>query len=260
MNQEFLTIGQLAKRVNVRTSTLRFYEKEGLLQPNGRSQSGYRLYHPDATQKVSLIQRAQRLGFSLADIRPLLQAWETGRLDDDAVIKTAENRYLALEEQITRRLVQQHELALFLQDLHRRQETAVSPDSADSAFDQLLARVCASPEIQSQAHFMFSWLLSQAGCILTSTTGKQLLDRLRGQHIHIWQEDDTYHILIVSNDPTVGNALQELAQLEASCKVHNHPVPEFTYDDEGYLFVAKGENAFIYAKLFMALEVEQMTA
>jgi len=224
-----------------------------LLQPNDRSDSGYRLYHPDAAQKVHLIQRAQRLGFSLADIRPLLQAWETGILDDESVIHTAENRYLALEEQITRRLVQQHELALFLQDLHRREETAVSPDSA---FDQLLARVCASPEIQAQAHFMFDWLLSQAGCILTTTTGKQLLASLRGQHIHVWQENDTYYILIVSNDPKVGNALQDLAQLEATCQAHNHLIPEFTYNDEGYLFIAKGENAFIYARLFMALETE----
>ncbi|MBE2222958.1 MAG: MerR family transcriptional regulator [Anaerolineae bacterium] len=252
-SDKLLTIGQLAKQVNVRTSTLRFYEKEGLLQPNGRSDSGYRLYHPDASQTVHLIQRAQRLGFSLADIRPLLHAWETGNLNDDAVIQTAENRYLALEEQITRQLVQQHELALFLQDLHMREETAVSPHSA---FDQLLARVCASPEIQAQAHFMFDWLLNQAGCVLTSTTGQQLLDRLRGQHIHIWQEDDTYHILIVSNDPAVGSALQELAQLEATCEAHSHLIPEFTYNDEGYLFIAKGENAFIYARLFMALEAE----
>ncbi len=248
-----LTIGQLAKQVNVNTSTLRYYEKEELIQPNGRSEAGYRLYNPEAAQKIHLIQRAQRLGFSLADIRPLLHAWETGNLDDESVIQTAENRYLALEEQITRRLVQQHELALFLQDLHRRQETAVSPDSA---FDQLLARVCAGPGVQAQARFMFDWLLNQAGCILTSTTGKQLLDGLRGQHIHVWQEDDAYHILIVSSDPDVGKALQELAQLEATCEAHNHLVPEFTYDDEGYLFVAKGENAFIYARLFMALESE----
>lgn len=248
-----LTIGQLAKQVNVKTSTLRYYEKEGLIQPNGRSEAGYRLYNPEAAQKIHLIQRAQRLGFSLADIRPLLHAWETGNLDDESVIQTAENRYLALEEQITRRLVQQHELALFLQDLHRRQETAVSPDSA---FDQLLARVCAGPDVQAQARFMFDWLLNQAGCILTSTSGKQLLDQLRGQHIHVWQEDDAYHILIVSSDPDVGKALQELAQLEATCEAHNQLIPKFTYDDEGYLFVAKGENAFIYARLFIALEGE----
>lgn len=253
MSQELLTIGQLAQQVNVRTSTLRFYEKEGLLQPNGRSDSGYRLYQPDAAQKVHLIQRAQRLGFSLADIRPLLQAWETGNLNDEPVIHTAEQRYLALEEQITRQLVQQHELELFLQDLHRRQETAVSPHSA---FDQLLARVCAGPEIQSQSHFMFDWLLSQSGCGLATTTGQQILDRLRGQHIHVWQEDDAYHILIVSQEPTVGSALQELAQLEATCEAHPHLAAEFTYADEGYLFVAKGENAFIYARLFLALEAE----
>lgn len=103
---------------------------------------------------------------------------------------------------------------------------------------------------------MFDWLLSQSGCILTSITGQQLLDRLRGQHIHVWQENDTYHILIVSRDPDVGSALQELAQLEATCEAHNHLIPECTYNDEGYLFVAKGENAFIYARLFMALEAE----
>ncbi|MCZ7670637.1 MAG: MerR family transcriptional regulator [Chloroflexi bacterium] len=254
MNTEsLLTIGQLAKQLQVRTSTLRYYEKEGLLQPNGRSDSGYRLYHPQAAQTVRLIQRAQRLGFSLADIRPLLQARESGDLNDEAVIQTAEKRYLALEEQITRQLVQQHELALFLQDLHTREETAVSPHSA---FDQLLVRVCSRPEVQSQAQYMFDWLLRQSGCILTSTTGQQLLERLRGQHLHVWQEDDAYHILIVSRDPAVGAALQELAQLEAACEAHNHLIPEFTYDDEGYLFVARGENAFIYARLFMALEAE----
>lgn len=250
---KLLTIGQLAKQVNVRTSTLRYYEKEGLLTPNGRSAAGYRLYKTTAVQKIQLIQRAQRLGFSLADIRPLLHAWETGDLDDEAVIHTAENRYLALEAQITRRLVQQHELALFLQDLHTRKETAVA---SNSAFDQLLARVCAGPEIQAQADFMFDWLLNQAGCVLTSTTGQQLLARLRGQHIHVWQEADAYHILIVSNDPAVGSALQNLAQLEATCEAHNHLIPQFTYNDEGYLFIAKGENAFIYARLFMALEAE----
>lgn len=253
MAQILLTIGQLAQQLNVRTSTLRFYEKEGLLQPNGRSDSGYRLYHPDAAQTVHLIQRAQRLGFSLADIRPLLQAWETGHLNDGPVIHTAEQRYLALEEQITRQLVQQHELALFLQDLHRRQETAVSPHSA---FDQLLARICAAPETQNQAHFMFDWLLSQSGCGLTTTAGQQILNRLRGQHSHIWQEDDAYHVLLVSQDPAVGNALQELAQLEATCEAHPHLATEFTYADEGYLFIAKGENAFIYARLFLALEAE----
>ena len=43
-----LTIGQLAKRVGVRTSTLRYYEDEGLLAPVRRSEAGYRLYDEQA--------------------------------------------------------------------------------------------------------------------------------------------------------------------------------------------------------------------
>jgi DNA-binding transcriptional MerR regulator len=248
-----LTIGQLAERVGVRPSTLRFYEQEGLIAPDGRSEAGYRLYTPAAVAKIRLIQRAQRLGFSLADIRPLLHAWETGNLDDTAVIHTAENRYLALEAQITSLLVQQHELELFLQDLHTKHNRPAA------AFDQLLARVCADPATQSQAHFMFDWLLEQAGCALTSEAGQRLLNRLRGQHTHIWQDGDAYYILVVSQDEAVAAALKELAQLEAHCEAHNHLVPEFTDDDEGYLFVARGDNAFIYARLFLALEDEGVT-
>ncbi|MCA9931608.1 MAG: MerR family DNA-binding transcriptional regulator, partial [Anaerolineales bacterium] len=47
-----LTIGQLAKRVGMRTSTLRFYEAEGLLLPNGRSESGYRQYTETAVSTL----------------------------------------------------------------------------------------------------------------------------------------------------------------------------------------------------------------
>jgi len=246
-----LTIGQLAKQVGVRTSTLRFYEKEGLLAPDDYTEAGYRLYAAEAAAKIRLIQRAQRLGFSLADIRPLLHAWETGNLHDDTVAHTAQNRYLALEAQITALLVQQHELELFLLDLRQHENGA-----GGSAFDQLLARVCADPQIQAQAHFMFDWLLEQAGCALTTSAGQRLLDQLRGQHTHIWQEDDAYYILIVSRDTAVAAALQELAQLEAHCEAHQQLIPEFSDDEEGYLFIARGENAFIYARLFLALENE----
>jgi len=246
-----LTIGQLAKQVGVRPSTLRFYEKEGLISPNDHTDAGYRLYTPEAIPKIRLIQRAQRLGFSLADIRPLLHAWETGNLHDEAVTRTAENRYLALEAQTTALLVQQHELELFLLDLYQHKTSAEG-----SAFDQLLARVCADPQTQAQAHFMFDWLLEQAGCALTSSAGQRLLDQLRGQHTHIWQEDDAYYILVVSQDTAVAAALQELAQLEAHCEAHRQLVPEFSDNEEGFLFIARGENAFIYARLFLALEDE----
>ena len=66
------TIGQIAALVEVATSTLRYYEREGLLTPAARSPAGYRLYDPSAVDKLRFIRSAQSVGFSLEDIKALL--------------------------------------------------------------------------------------------------------------------------------------------------------------------------------------------
>lgn len=251
-----LTIGQLAQRVGLRASALRYYEEQGLLTPAGRTEAGYRLYVPQAEQTLRFIQRAQRLGFSLDDIRILLKGWQEGDLSDETIIETAESRYFTLERQVTQLLVLQHELALFLTDMHQK---TIGPNNlaGESLFNQLLDHVCANP-LNQAAETMFDWLLKHIGCVLATAEGKDLLDHLRGQHVHIWQEGDDYHILVVSADPAVGAALEALAQLEADCQAHTYPqeAPEFLHDDEGYLLIARGDNAFIFARLFLALEKE----
>ncbi len=65
-------IGELAKRCGVTTDTLRFYEKNQLIQPAGRSDSGYRLYSEDNQQQVRFILKAKALGLSLDEIKELL--------------------------------------------------------------------------------------------------------------------------------------------------------------------------------------------
>ena len=247
--EELLTIGQLAGRAGVRPSTLRYYEQEGLLEPETRSPAGYRLYRLEALESLNFIQRAQHLGFSLSDIRLLLAGWRSGNMSDQAILDLAETRHLALERQVTESLVQQHELELFLQDLRQQTE-----GNGRSPFSQLVDRICADPDTQPAARTVLDWLMRYTGCILSSETGQALLERLRGQHVHIWQEDGAYHVLVVSDDPAVGAALQELAQLEEGCLAH--PAPLVTPADEGYLLVARGENAFIFARLFLALEQE----
>jgi DNA-binding transcriptional MerR regulator len=244
MNETGMTVGQLARRLGMRPSALRFYEAQGLLLPPERTAAGYRLYPPQAEQTLRFIQRAQRLGFSLADIRGLLQAEQAGSLDEAALLAVAEQRFLALERQVTALLIQRHELGLFLADLPGADEQPL--------FDRLLERVCAGPAQPSSAGAILDWLLSHTGCVLTSLEGQALLDRLRGRHIHLWQEGERYTILVVGHDPQVEQALAELARLEAEC--HAHPTPQLERSPEGFLFTASGENAFIFARLFLALE------
>lgn len=72
-NAERLTIGEVAQAAGVAATTLRYYEREGLLSPSDRTRAGYRLYDDSAVERLEFIRAAQAVGFTLDDIRALLQ-------------------------------------------------------------------------------------------------------------------------------------------------------------------------------------------
>jgi DNA-binding transcriptional MerR regulator len=67
-----LTIGKLAALADVRPDTLRYYERERLLTPAAKSDSGYRLYDGDSVRRIRFIKQAQHCGFTLTEIAQLL--------------------------------------------------------------------------------------------------------------------------------------------------------------------------------------------
>jgi MerR family Zn(II)-responsive transcriptional regulator of zntA len=248
MSAPLLTVGQLARRVGLRPSALRYYEEQGLLPPTDHSPSGYRLYDAAAEETLRFILRAQRLGFTLADIRTLLAARQSGG-GDAALVALAEARYVALERQLTPLLIARHELAHLLRELEGAPESV-----ADTQISRLIHRICGDP-LHQPAETTLQRLLTLTGCELTSNEGQALLSSLRGVHAHLWLEGETYHILVVGADAHVGSALEHLAQLEATCAAHGTTnTREVRRTDEGYLFTAQGDAAFLYARLFLALE------
>lgn len=66
------SIGELARRAGVAIDTVRYYERNQLLDPAGRLASGYRRYGDSELRRLRFIRRAKALGFSLADVRALL--------------------------------------------------------------------------------------------------------------------------------------------------------------------------------------------
>jgi len=252
-----LTIGELAKRTGLRTSALRYYEEQQLLQPAERTPAGYRLYAAEAEQTVRFIQRTQRLGFSLTEIGLLLNGMTAGELTDEAILQIAEARYLLLEQEITALLVVRHELGLFWQDMQRKAAQQEVPTATDRLV-QLVQQICGDP--QTQAVRLFEWLLRKTGCELATHEARDLFTQLRGQHIHIWQEEDAYHILVVSADPQIGRVVGALTQLEANCQIHAHrqPAPQLMHNEEGCLVIARGDGAFVFARLFLAFAEGQV--
>ena len=78
---------------------------------------------------------------------------------------------------------------------------------------------------------------------------------LQGQHVHIWEENHGYSILVVSKDPKVEQVLMRFADLAADCKAHEHThqVPQVMHNSEGYLMKINGDHAFIIARMFLEM-------
>ena len=70
--QDGKTIGEVAKQAGVGVETIRFYEREGLIPKPPRRPSGYRKFPPETVARLRFIQRAKDLGFTLKEIKELL--------------------------------------------------------------------------------------------------------------------------------------------------------------------------------------------
>lgn len=79
--QHALTIGRLAAAVGVNVETIRFYQRKGLLRVPPRPPGGIRRYSAEDIARVKFIKSAQRLGFSLDEIRHLLRLDEGMQCD-----------------------------------------------------------------------------------------------------------------------------------------------------------------------------------
>jgi len=81
-------IGQVAHLAEVGVETIRFYERRGLIDEPPRRASGYRQYPPEAVTRIGFIRRAKDLGFSLQEIKELLEL----RVDADATCADVQGR------------------------------------------------------------------------------------------------------------------------------------------------------------------------
>lgn len=93
-----LSIGQLAKRAGVAIDTVRYYERNRLLDPAGRLESGYRRYGDTELKRLRFIRRAKALGFTLAEIRELLSLSEQRSVPK--IRRAAESRLADVERRM----------------------------------------------------------------------------------------------------------------------------------------------------------------
>jgi MerR family mercuric resistance operon transcriptional regulator len=97
---ETYSIGALAKAAGVPTSTVRFYERNGILKPDFRTAGNYRGYGEQALRRLRFIRFALGSGFSLKDIHELLALEDSEQPPCDEVLTLVRNRL----QEVRRRL------------------------------------------------------------------------------------------------------------------------------------------------------------
>ena len=97
-----MTIGQVAKLADVGVETIRFYEREGLIEEPPRRASGYRQYPTDTVDQLRFIRRSKELGFTLKEIKELMSLRDGGGRRRGEVRKIAEAKMQDIDQKLAR--------------------------------------------------------------------------------------------------------------------------------------------------------------
>jgi DNA-binding transcriptional MerR regulator len=117
--------GALAKATGVSPDTIRHYEEIGVLPRASRTHSGYRVYTASAVERVLVIRRALRLGFTLAELGEVLKARDAGGAPCRHVYKLAQEKLKGITADIEALKQTQEYLGKVLGEWeHRMRQTA----------------------------------------------------------------------------------------------------------------------------------------
>lgn len=132
---ELLKVGEVAEQAGVQVQTLHFYERSGLLPKPKRSEANYRLYSHDLVRRVQFIKKAQTFGFTLEEIRDILDLKDHGRAPCRRVAEIAGERLREIEAELAKWRAFRRALTSVLPQWE--QETAVERKCAGEFCDLL---------------------------------------------------------------------------------------------------------------------------
>ena len=95
-----LLIGDVARRAGVSAPAIRYYEGIGLLPSPARSSTGYRWYTESTVEALRFIRKAQALGFSLDELRDILELCRSGKTPCTQVLSLVRQHLAAVEARI----------------------------------------------------------------------------------------------------------------------------------------------------------------
>ena len=107
---ELARVGEVAEQLGVSNRTIKYYEELGLVEPESRSQGGFRLYGRREVERLERILKMKGMGYSLAAIRELLAVRDAAQEADKAtVLRTAIGHLEEREREAAQRIREMRE-------------------------------------------------------------------------------------------------------------------------------------------------------
>ncbi len=106
-----MRIGELSRRSGIPTTALRYYEHLGLLEPHGRTPSGYRVYGDDAVERLRFIRAAQAVGLTLGEVGVVIGVRDAGSAPCRVVTDLIEHRHADVKARVSELRRLERELA-----------------------------------------------------------------------------------------------------------------------------------------------------
>jgi len=184
-----LQVGDIAREAGVNIQTVRYYERRGLVPPDGRSSGGYRLYTADAIRVVRFIKRAQTLGFSLDEVAELLELRRDARGPARNVRALASAKIADIDVRLQGLMSMHHTLSRLVADCQC--DAHASPEDCVilNALDDAPSLPTAADHSAAQSHEFDS--------TLAATCGPHGVHPPRGDHDdhHLWNARQLHLLL-----------------------------------------------------------------
>lgn len=129
-NNDTWRIGDLARASGVSTDTLRHYERKGVLRSQ-RARNGYRVYGADSLERVQMIRKALAIGFTLDELKGVLNVFDRGGVPCHQVRSLAASKLSQIEIHLKEVISLRDELRDALKDWDKRLAKTVSGKRAN---------------------------------------------------------------------------------------------------------------------------------
>lgn len=96
-----MMIGKLARLAGVGVETVRFYERKGLIRKPAKGDTGFRTYSMDEVTRIKFIRRAQGLGFTLREVKELVDLHRKKKMTGGQVQKKADEKIFEIQQKIS---------------------------------------------------------------------------------------------------------------------------------------------------------------